>query len=170
MRLAPLPVLHATLAGVGSGMSGVRQTVRQMRALVNQGRVDPAIRQCATTLIYLAPEKQDRQEVSKLLDFVQRSIRYVRDVNDVETLSSAAKTLAQRLGDCDDQSVLLASLCESVGYPTRFIVASYDDPAIMEHVYCSICVDGDWLDADPTEDHPLGWAPPDPVSILVENV
>lgn len=170
MRLAPQPTLTASVVGIGGGMQGVYATVRQMRRLVVAGRVDPVIRQCATTIIYLAPEKDDAQEVSKLLDFVQRSIRYVQDVHDVETVSTAAKTLAQRLGDCDDQSVLLAALCESVGYPTRFIVTSYDDPSIMQHVYMQVCVDEAWMDADPTEDHPLGWAPPDPVAMLTENV
>lgn len=169
MRLAPQPTLTTSVVGIGNGMRGVQQTIRQMRRLVVAGRIDPTIRQCATTLIFLAPEKADALEVSKLLDFVQKSIRYVRDVQDVETISTASKTLAQRLGDCDDQSVLLAALCESVGYRTRFIVTGYDDPSIMEHVYLQICVDDDWLDADPTEDHPLGWAPPDPAAVLVEQ-
>lgn len=172
MQLAPQPILNATLHRYASGMRGVRQTLAVMRHLVNEGRTDPRIRQAATTAIFLQPERMDFNEASRLLEFVQTSIRYTRDVLDVETVSTAEKTLAGRLGDCDDQTVLLAALLESVGYATRFVVAGYDEstPGAVEHVYLQTCIDGQWLDADPTERGPLGWAPPDPVSIFYERV
>ena len=98
------------------------------------------------------------------------TVRYVRDVHEVETLQSPDKTIALRVGDCDDQAVLLASLLESVGYPTRFVAAGYAAPGELDHVYLQVCLDGEWLDADPTERMFLGWAPPDPVTLLVEHV
>lgn len=170
MMLAPQPELSVHVRPMAPGLRGVRQTIAVMRDLVNAGRVDPVIRQAATSIIFLQPEKVPDAEVGKLLEFVQQTIRYTQDVHDVETVSTPEKTLLGKVGDCDDQSTLLAALCESVGYATRFIVAAYDDPKIMEHVYLQICVDGQWLDADPTEDGPLGWAPPDALKIMVERV
>jgi transglutaminase-like putative cysteine protease len=169
MFMAPQPVLSAVHRSYASGVRGVRQTVAIMRQLVNEARTDLRIRQAATSLTFLVPEKFDHGEVAKLLDYCQRSIRYVRDVLDVETLSSAWKTLEGRVGDCDDKSVLLAALCEAIGYPTRFVVAGYESPSVFEHVYCQIAVDGVWLDADPTEREPLGWAPPDPACLMIEG-
>lgn len=170
MNLAPQPQLRATLRHYASGMRGVAQTIGVMRSLVNEGRIDPTIRQAATSIIFLAPEKADQIEVSKLLDFVQTTIRYTKDINGVETISSAEKTLSGRIGDCDDQSVLLAALCEAVGYPTRFVVAGYEYADVMEHVFVQICVAGEWCDADPTERGPLGWSPPDALRSYVERV
>jgi transglutaminase-like putative cysteine protease len=170
MLLAPQPHLSAVHVAYGTGLRGIRQTLGIMRAYVKAGRIDPAIRQAATTIVFLQPPKDEPSEVRALLQYMQQSVRYVKDVLNVETLSTAEKTLAGRIGDCDDQSVLLAALCESIGYPTRFVVAGYATPGILEHVYLQVCVDGEWIDADPTESHPLGWAPEDPVTVYYEQV
>lgn len=170
MFQAPQPILRATLRSYATGLRGVAQTIAVMRELVRQGRVDPVIRQAATSIIFLTTEKLDQLEASKLLEFVQSTIRYTKDVNDVETISTAEKTLAGKVGDCDDQSVLLAALFESVGYPTRFIVTAYEQADVLEHVYLQAFVDGQWLDADPTERGPLGWSPPGALTTYVERV
>lgn len=170
MLLAPQPTLTATTGNLAPGVRGVAQTIRIMRQLVKAGRVDPYVRQAATTIIFLQPAKMPQAEAAKLLEFCQQTIRYTPDVLDVETLSSAAQTLAGRVGDCDDQSVLLAALLEAVGIQTRFIVTGYNSPDELEHVYLEACIDGTWLAADPTERGPLGWEPEDPVIRLVEKV
>ena len=79
-------------------------------------------------------------------------------------------TLQGRIGDCDDQVVLLATLLESVGYPTRFVVAGYNVPGQLEHVYLQALLDGQWVDMDPTEQYPMGWAAPRAVAYGVEQV
>jgi len=170
MMLAPQPEIAVSRRHIAEGVRGVAQTVRVMRRLVREGRVDPVVRQAATTVVFLTPEKMPAQEAETLLTFVQAHIRYTPDVLDVETLSSARKTLQGRVGDCDDQSVLLAALLESIGIATRFVVTGYDDPSQLEHVYVEACIDGRWLAADPTERGALGWEPPDAVVRLVERV
>lgn len=170
MRLAPQPQLSGSMIPVSGGLRGVRQTIAVMRQFVNQGKVDPAIRQAATSIIFLAPAKNSPAEVERLFDYVQSHVRYTQDINDVETVSTPQKTLAGLIGDCDDQSVLFATFCETVGYPTRFVIAGYNTPGMLEHVYVQVCIDGEWVDADCTESHELGWAPPDPVTIYYEVV
>ncbi len=54
----------------------------------------------------------------KLHRFVRDNIRYIKDIRDVETVAYPDITLQQGQGDCDDKSVLLASLLESIGHPT----------------------------------------------------
>lgn len=170
MQLAPQIPLTAQTFPYADGLRGVAQTLQVMRQLVRAGRVDPAIRRAATSITYLAPAKDETAELSALFEHVQSAIRYTRDVLDVETLSTAVKTLLGRVGDCDDQTVLLCALCEAVGYPTRFVVAGYDAPGVLEHVYCQVFANDQWIDCDPTEDYPMGWAPPDPVTIYVERI
>jgi transglutaminase-like putative cysteine protease len=79
-------------------------------------------------------------------------------------------TLHGRLGDCDDQVVLLATLLEAVGYPTRFVVSGYNDPGQFEHVYLQAWLNDQWVNMDPTEQHPMGWAAPGAVALGAEIV
>jgi transglutaminase-like putative cysteine protease len=140
-----------------------------MRELVNACRVDPGVIQTAVGIIYLTPERADLAEVNALFCWVRDHVRYVRDVVGVETLCDPRMTLQRMVGDCDDQVTLLCSLLESVGYPTRFVMAGYNGPD-FEHVYCQVLVNGQWLDCDPTEREPIGWAPPAPVAYYIEGV
>jgi hypothetical protein len=170
MNLAPAVELSSARAVYSNGVRGVRQTLAMMRKLVNEGRTNLSVRNAAVGVIFNTPSKDEFSEASALYEFVRDHVRYVKDINGVETLCSAEKTLATRIGDCDDQTTLLAAMFEAVGYPTRFCVAGYNEPELLEHVYCQVFIDGDWLDCDPTEPAFLGWAPPDPVTLYYEQV
>lgn len=170
MMLAPTPQLSATSRPYAVGLRGVKQTLAVMRNYVMQGRRNMTVRQAATNVTFLTPEKDEPGELLKIFAFVQGNVRYVKDVHDVETLSTAEKTLLGKVGDCDDKSVLLAAMFESVGYPTRFVVAGYNEPGTLEHVWVQVCCDGEWIDADSTEPYPLGWSAPAPVTIYYERV
>lgn len=170
MQTAPQVPMTAQHLMYANGLRGVAQTIAVMRHFVQAARVDPLIRNAATSIIFLQPEKDEMAEVVALFEYVRDRIRYTRDVYDVETLSTPLQTLHARIGDCDDQSALLASLCEAVGYPTRFIVAGYSDPKAVEHVYMQVHAADNWFDCDPTEQHAFGWCPPGAVSLYIEGV
>lgn len=170
MQLAPQPPLTGYCVNIPGGVRGVRRTLDTMRALVRAFRVAPELRQAASSLIYTTPERDAYSEASALFSWVQGSVRYVRDVHEVETLSTPLVTLRGRIGDCDDQVTLLATLLEAVGYPTRFIAAGYYEAGHFDHVYMQAFLGGQWVDMDPTERNPMGWAPPDPVALLIEDV
>lgn len=172
MRIAPiLPQLQSyQLVSLASGRAGLIQTLQQMRAYVASGKVCPAIRNCALSIIYCTPARDQVAECDAIFSYVRDSIRYTRDVLGVETVSTAENTLMSKMGDCDDQTVLLCSLIESIGYPTRFVVAGYFGAKTYEHVYCQLLINSEWINADPTENHQLGWAPPDPTCIAFEQV
>ncbi len=170
MMLAPTPVLSGYVIPLANGYTGVQQTLRMMRQLVNQCKTNIQIRQAATNIIFLTPEKDEYSEAEALFNLVRDSIRYVKDVNDIETLSTPMMTLEGRIGDCDDQTVLLASLLESVGYPTRFVIEGYTTSGEYEHVYMQALVLGQFISMDPTEQKYMGWSPPNPVSQAVEVI
>lgn len=170
MFLAPQVPLSVSLHSYSNGLRGVAQTVGIMRGLVNSGKIDPLIRQAAMSIVYLQPEKDAYSEALAIFNHVQNNIRYVADVYGVETIATAAKTLQGQGGDCDDKSILLASLLEAIGYPTRFVVAGYSTPGSVEHVYVQIYLDDEWVDCDATEPYPMGWSGPDAVTLYVEKV
>ena len=171
MMLAPvLSGVTCQSVTISDGLPGIYQTLDRMRGLVRQFRVDPAIRQAAIGATFLTPEKDHLCEIDACFSLVRDGVRYVRDINDVETIATPMITMASKIGDCDDQSVLLASLFESIGYPTRFVIAGYSEPGVFEHVYLQVYAANCWIDCDPTEQHPLGWSAPDPVCLSVENI
>lgn len=170
MKYAPYSPITTTAAHISNGMRGIFQTIALMRSLVAEGRRDPVIRSAAISIIFLTPEKNQRAEIEACFNFVRDSVRYVRDIHDVETLATARKTLETMIGDCDDQSVLLASMLESIGYPTRFIVAGYMSADMVEHVFIEVQCDGQWIACDATEQEPMGWAPPNCVIAYSENL
>jgi len=168
--LAPTPVLSGYVVPLANGVGGVEQTLQMMRQLFNQCKTNVQIRQAATNTIFLTPEKDEYSEAEAIFNFVRDNIRYVKDVNDIETLSTPMMTLEGRLGDCDDQTVLLAAMLESVGYPTRFVVEGYRVPGEYEHVYLQALVFDQFISMDPTEQKYMGWSPPNPVAQMVENI
>jgi len=170
MMLPQVHQLQGTIVQAPDGMPGVEHTLQRMRDLVRSGRVDPAVRGTALTLIALLPEHDRAGEINALFEFVRDRIRYVPDVLDVETLATAGTTLATAAGDCDDKSVLLAALLESIGIATQFMATGYASPTWFDHVYVrALLPSGEWLALDPTEPHAAGWEPPAAAVVMYEG-
>lgn len=169
MNLAPQISLHGTLSNLDDGFRGTMQTIATMRQLVTRYRVNPAIRQAAVSVLFLTPEREGFSRPVALYEWVRDHVRYVPDVLDVETITTPDKVLHTLVGDCDDQALLLATLYESVGYPTRFVVTGYTYADHFEHVFLQVCVDGEWLDVDPTEREGFGNAAPGEVVRFIEG-
>lgn len=170
MLLAPQVDLNGLRGYLANGFAGVQQTLWHMRRLVREYRTDAAIRRAAMNVLFLVPDRYGEPRAAALFEWVRDHVRYIPDVLDVETLATPVKVLQSMAGDCDDQATLLATLFESVGYPTRFVVAAYQDAAVMEHVYLQVCIDGQWIDCDPTEPCAFGWSPPGALALFHERV
>jgi len=168
MRCAPYVGLTGQLARVPPGTAGIFATVRAMRSLIDAGKVSPVMIEAASQLIYLVPAKAQLSEIDALFSWVQDHVRYQQDVAGVETLADPLTTLRRQAGDCDDQVTLLGTLLEAAGYPTRIVIAAYQAPQAWEHTYLQALADGQWIDLDPTEDGPIGYAPPGAVSLWIE--
>ena len=167
--MPPQVPLAGTIQWLAPGLPGTMQTLALMRRLVTQYRTDGDVRRAAASIMFLTPDRDPRHRAVALFDWVRTFVRYVPDVLDVETLQTPPQTLRSLVGDCDDSATLMATMFESVGYPTRFVLASYLQPDAFEHVYLQVLIDGEWVDADPTEQHPLGWSAPDPLRIFIER-
>lgn len=170
MWLAPTPRYSATLMGAPDGAARNFHTLQLMRQMIDAAKCDPAILQAAHSIIWMTPEKDETAEVGALFRYVRDFVRYVKDPHGVESLCYPVMTLQRRLGDCDDQTMLLCALCEACGYPTRLIMGRFfgDD---WEHVWCQVCIRGEWFDCDATEKSAdVGDMPPDPRQLFIERV
>lgn len=156
-----------------SGADAIRETLKLMRLLVLAGKIDPQVRAQAVSLVSACRQKDYGAEIACLFDFVQNEIRYVRDPAGWEALHAPRAVLEIGAGDCDDKSILLAALLESLDHPTQFVAVGFC-PGALDHVYVETAWPGSRLRApghnlalDATEPRGLGWAPPNPRELMV---
>lgn len=159
----------AFFGSIPKGVAGTKATLNLMRDIVRMYRKHPLIRQTAAELVSDLPQKSWIGEIDRLHRFVRDHIRYLKDTRGVETVQTPTVTLDLGQGDCDDKSVLLASLLESIGHPTRFVAIGYQ-PGRYEHVYVETKLNNSWISLDPTEPVPVGWTPRTPRMITRVNV
>lgn len=151
----------SALAFIPSGRAGIVETLRAMAMLVKEGKKNIRVRERAQALTVACAQKDYACEVRALHAFVRDAVRYIQDVNGVETIAAPEKTLETMSGDCDDKSILLAALLESIGHPCRFVAVGYE-PGIYEHVYVETKIGPRWIPLETTEPVAAGWEPPNP--------
>lgn len=162
-----------TLSSLPDGVAGIKATLALMVDLTRQARGDFLIRNTALKIVGHLPQKDYLSEIKAIQEYVRDSVRYVRDINGMETLASPAKTLKMMQGDCDDKALLAASLLEAIGHPTRFVAVGRV-PNEYEHVLIETKINGGasekWLPVETTEPVPVGWYPPNMTQRLVYHV
>lgn len=148
------------LMGIPNGVQGVKQTLKIMRQLVRDGKKSLIIRRKAQELTAGLNQKDFLGEIRAIHRFVRDHIRYVKDVNGVETLHTPEKVLEFGQGDCDDKSVLVAALLESIGHPSRFVAISQSKGNFC-HVYVETRIgrSNKWITVETTEPVELNWQP-----------
>lgn len=163
------------LSALPSGDAGIATTLKAMVRLTRAAKTDPSLRQFAASLVQGLSQKDFPGELNAVFAFVRDRIRYLRDIRDVETLQTPQRTLEIRQGDCDDKSVLLATLLEQVGFTTRFkAVGVRGGP--LSHVYVQVqngfSPKGTpfWVSLDSTMPNPAGWEPPDVTQQMYAHV
>ena len=142
-----------------------------MARLASQYKTDPRIRELALCIVGVVPGKHYRSEIDRIFVWVRDHIRYTRDVRGVETVQTPVKTLDYKQGDCDDQCTLLAALLESIGVQTRYKAVGFT-PGHYQHVFLEARDDnsGEWIGLDPTERVDMGWKPPNPKAVMIEDI
>jgi len=129
-----------------------------MSRLVKTYKKAPLIRELALHLTNNLPQKDWPREVAAIHAFVKNRIRYTKDVNGIETLQTPIQTLRLGAGDCDDKSVLAASLLEAIGHPTRFRAVGFL-PNVFCHVLPETKIGPKWVTVETTEPVGIGWRP-----------
>lgn len=141
-------------------------TLKLMKRLTKAGKINIDIRQLAMRLAKPNGQKNWIGEVANIHKFVRDKIRYIKDVRGVETIQTPEKTLELGQGDCDDKSILTASLLESIGHPTRFVAVGFH-PAGFNHVYVETKIGTKWIAVETTEPWSLGKSPKNVLSRMV---
>jgi hypothetical protein len=143
---------------IPEGVAGIKETLRCMGKLIQQGKRSMAVRDTALNLIKNLPPKAYRKEVEALHAFVRDQMRYCQDTTDIEVVQTADASLRIMQGDCDDKAVLLCSLLEAIGHKTRLVAVGFE-PGVYEHVLLDTLIGQYWESCETTEDVSVGWEP-----------
>jgi len=149
---------QTTLQEIPSGKAGVNTTLKIMRQLVRANKTDISIRELALSLVKGNKQKDWLNEIKNIHEYVRDKIRYVRDIDGIETIQTPERTIYYGQGDCDDKSVLVATLLATIGHPTRFVAIGLQ-PGSFCHVYVETKIANKWIGVETTENVPLGWQP-----------
>jgi hypothetical protein len=164
IQLAETPTIQRMVDQKG-GKAGIEQTLKYMRDLKNAYKINPVVRGLAMSLVAQLPQKDYKSEILILTAYVKNQVRYTRDIAGVETLQTPLKTLEFGQGDCDDKSMLLAAMLESIGHHCRFRAVGMKKNDFC-HVFPEVMYQGKWLALETTEPVSVGWEPPG----IVENM
>lgn len=104
---------------------------------------EPAIRELALSILrdYRIPSHQYLNECAAIGDYIKNNMRYVRDIDNVERLQDPLLILQdlQRgvaAGDCDDMSLMIATLLLSIGAQPYYRVVRYQGHnGPYQHIY-----------------------------------
>jgi hypothetical protein len=168
---------------IPGGIGGVRRTLRVMVDVASTFKTDIHVRTLAVCLVggrsvTLSSGQQIRYPLCRPKDyvgelrclhaFVRDCVRYVRDVEGVETLQTPVQTLNVLAGDCDDKAMLFCALAGSIGFQTRFCaIGVRDEP--FSHVMAQALLEnvGQYVNAETIlESVELGWEPPDATTAM----
>ena len=158
----------ATLQAIPDGIPGIKATLSAMKKLAVEGKRSLKVRMLALSIVAGLRSKDFVGEIKAVHAWMRNNIRYVKDILDVETLHTADKMLEIRQGDCDDHSILIASLLGSIGYPTRFVAIAMR-PGQFSHVYTEVQLNKKWIAVETTENVLPGWQPRYAEKLVIEN-
>lgn len=150
---------------IPEGDAGTRKTLSVMARMVNEYKKHPQIIKLARQIVRSCPVRRFDCEAEHLFRWVRDNMRWVRDVYGVETLATPIRVLEMGGGDCDELSILLASLYMAIGFPVKFIAVA-NNPKYKQsfsHVFVAVDLtgDGDWVSADPSNPSAeFGWETP----------
>lgn len=128
---------------VGNGIQGNMDTVEIMKRVARERSRHPLVRELALKILQVAdvPSQDYRSEALAIGDYVKKKVRYVRDIEGVETLHDPLTMIDQlrrgeAQGDCDDMSLLIAALLLSIGHQPYFKIVRYHPQAPgFQHIY-----------------------------------
>lgn len=118
------------------------KAISDIVSLIKQGRIDPEVKRITGEVILQSGVRfgDDVGELRAIYEWVggeahDGRVRYIRDPYGRDVYQSALDTLEKfKTGDCEDLTILIASMVLSIGYPIALKLASIDGE-IWDHIY-----------------------------------
>jgi len=128
---------------LASGINGNIETIKIMQRVARARASHPLVRQLALNILldYDVLSQHYINEALAIGNFVKEKVRYVRDIQGVETLHDPLTLIDQikrgvAQGDCDDISLLIATLLLSIGHSPFYKAVKYKKGIkTYQHIY-----------------------------------
>lgn len=132
--------------GMKTEMHEVRsldERVKHIIKMIQKGRHDPRVRSLTVQIIsrrcggtWCTPEKDWKAEATAVFEELRkRYYRYVRDTYGTDLFQHPRRTLEFGGGDCDDASILVASMLGSIGFRCWLRVIQTVEASDWNHIY-----------------------------------
>lgn len=156
---------HVQTKWIPGGKLGTTATIRDMRKLSKEGQQNAAIQTLALEIVEHQPEREKEVNANAIYEHVKNFVRYEYDPFRFEKNQNPFWFyFLTGQGDCNNLSILISCLAESVGIPTLFKTIKGDStrPDQFSHIYPMLQIrPGIWVAADrAVEGKELGWEPP----------
>ena len=123
----------------------IEERLATIQRMVREGVQDGRMRKLALDVTKHCPERDGLCEAKAVYDYVKKRVRYTGDiapiawedgsVEGVDLYQSSARTLEMAGGDCDDQSILIATLLSLNGITSRLRVMKEAKDDDWSHIY-----------------------------------
>lgn len=119
------PAQVESLPITDGGVDAVRATLRKMSAIIRKYSSDVTTLNAARHILVMAgladQRPQKKLAITALQNWVRDHIVYVYDPREVELLQTPPQTLSIGTGDCDDKTILLLAMLESINFETELL-------------------------------------------------
>ncbi len=141
-NIGTLPDIQSTFAP--DGIRGNLSTIDIIKKVARKESGDPLVRRMANNILnyYRIPSHSYLEEARAIGRWVQENVRYVRDADGIEQLTSPnmmlrnMTELGYMTGDCDDMATLLSAMLLSIGcVPTLRCVRYSTSSGHYNHIY-----------------------------------
>lgn len=135
---------NSQMMSLPDGLNGNLATIQFMSKIAKEKAHHPKVREFATKILhaYKVNSHNYKDECLAIGDFVKNRVRYVRDPRDAEMLQDPVMLIdklenqGMASGDCDDMSLLIATLLLSIGCDPYFRAVRYKtDSGNFNHIY-----------------------------------
>lgn len=123
----------------------IEERLASIQNLVHKSVQDPEMRKLALGITKNCPERDGTCEARAVYDYVKANVRYTGDiapikfpsgeVEGIDLYQSARRTLEMQGGDCDDQSILVATLLALNGITPRLRVMKERKADDWSHIF-----------------------------------
>jgi LPXTG-motif cell wall-anchored protein len=123
----------------------IEERLASIQKLVHKSVQDPEMRKLALQITANCPERDGTCEARAVYDYVKRNVRYTGDiapikfpsgeVEGIDLYQSARRTLEFGGGDCDDQSILVATMLALNGITPRLRVMKEGKHEDFSHIF-----------------------------------
>ena len=109
--------------------ANVNDTIEAIKRIIDVQH--PAVYELALSL----QADTDAQTFENIWNFVRQNIQYKNDAKGVEQLRTPQRTLHDKIGDCDDFSILISAILTNLNIPHELTVAAYKNKNDWQHIY-----------------------------------